>query len=103
MQKGVIMTELNYGTKAREHYIQQVEAIAYDGRTLANEYKSWSDKKQRAYEWCLKRAREFDAIKWGVLTGNSDHFTFAFEFVDKETGVIRLVIETYCHEYIMDR
>ena len=63
-------------------------------------YGSYSCSKQRAYEYCLEREREFDSYD-GVITGHNS-MTFSYAFTGICEGKRYLVYITKYGDYVID-
>lgn len=73
--------------------------IRADGQTsLRHVYKSWSDEKEEAYNYCLRIFREhYDASDFRIISANGWKFSVGFYFTDKDTGVAKFCYITKEH------
>ena len=84
-------------TKAQERmFLNHRHAIHH---TIWDAYDRPSYAKEKAYEWCVEKAQSKGAFEWSIPTHNTFNFTFAFLYVDKETGEIRMGYETHANSF----
>lgn len=76
---------------AREHYTQYLNSTDYN---LWDVYGTFSQNKIRAFESCRQLMFRLGGHDLRILSHNSQAFTVGFEFVDKETGVLRFAYIT---------
>ena len=72
-------------------YKTYVRANTY---SLNEVYKTCSVAKQRAEEWNRRKCYELNGCGFKVFSANTFTFTAAFEYLDAETGEIRLWYNT---------
>ena len=71
-------------------------------RTLSDVYKSFSDAKWFAYDYCLNLMDEYDGFDLRIISANTFIFTVGFRFIDPETGVVKFMYITPEHNTIVD-
>ena len=97
------MTLLNIHTKKAQVLLNRYEWAFdnYGERRLSDCYVKPSLEKQAAFGSCIAKKVQFDGFN-GTITGyNCDVFSYAFQFVDSETGEICLYYITKSHDYII--
>lgn len=70
--------------------------------TLWQAYKKPSYAKWAALNYCKSKQKELDGFNFRITSYNKFCFTAAFQFVDKETGVLRLYYITRDYDYVCD-
>ena len=65
-------------------------------------YKSCSNAKRNAYEWCKIKCAEMNGWRFRIISFNTMSFTCGWLYEDKETGVIMLNVETYRNTYTIE-
>lgn len=88
------------GKKAR-NFINRYEAIQYP-RRLYDVYKSFSEAKGWAWEYCKVKCSEMNGRNLTVLSYNTSVFSAAFEYTNSDTGVRMLHVETHENSYDME-
>lgn len=68
-------------------------------RYLSDCYKSFSDAKAKAFNYCKEIERKFNGFEGRVCSFNSHIFTYAFEYVNEEDGVVCLHYITPNYDY----
>lgn len=92
--------KLNRNTKKAQDLIERFNHSTFD--RLNECYKTYSENKFRAYQSCVTKC--FDMRGWGfrIISFNSQTFTCAWLYEDKETCVLMLNVETYCNTYTIE-
>lgn len=57
-------------------------ALNYEGRYLHQIYDSWSDAKERAWEWCMDRCIEENGEQFGICSHNTFGFSVSWVVAD---------------------
>lgn len=57
-----------------------------DDMQLRDVYGRWSDKKERAYNYCVELMRKYNGYDLRIISSNTFMFTVGFEFPHPETG-----------------
>lgn len=57
-----------------------------DDMQLRDVYGRWSDKKERAYNYCRELMLKYDGNGFRIISANTFMFTVGFEFPHPETG-----------------
>ena len=70
--------------------------------TLSNCYASYSENKERAYNYCLNLMRKLNGFGLKIISYNCMFFTVGFLFTDPETGVIRFAYITKDYDRFSD-
>lgn len=75
--------------------------VGKEGATLDEVYNSYSSKKLRAYNDCVRLCERYSGFNAGISSHNMFSFTFTFELEDPETGELMQAIITpkYRHLY----
>lgn len=78
----------------------QYNSYLFSGKHELSEcYGSWSVYKQRAYDHCVKLANDCECSSYGIVSYNSQMFTFGFIFeCDDMTWYAHITIY---HNYVM--
>lgn len=84
-------------TKFQQRLYYNYKRSSY--HTIWDAYEKPSYEKEKAYEWCVNKAKYMGAIEWGIPTKNTFQFTFAFIYPDSETGELRMGYETATNSY----
>ena len=92
--------KLNRNTKKARGLVQEYERSNKYG--VHQCYTSYSDAKAVAEAWCLEKMHDMGGYGFKILAFNSQTFTCGWLYVDKETGVIMLNVETYRNTYTME-
>nr|DAF90297.1 MAG TPA: hypothetical protein [Podoviridae sp. cthau23] len=92
--------KLNRNTKSAQGLIERFYNSEFD--TLEHCYVSCSQAKRRAYYWCTNKCAEMDGWRFRIISFNSQTFTCAWLYKDKETGEIMLNVETYRNTYTIE-
>ena len=92
-------SEIRQGKK--QHYMVVAHKRAYY-TTLSQVYAKASPAKWKAFNYCKKKQSELDGFNFRITGFNSFMFTAAFQFIDKETGVLRLYYITKDYDYVCD-
>lgn len=66
---------------------------------LREVYNSWSDAKERAYQYCRNKFIELDGWNFCICSYNTFMFTVGFEYNDPETGEHMFAYITKNHDY----
>lgn len=92
--------KLNRNTKKAQDLIERFNHSTFD--RLNECYKTYSKNKFSAYQSCVIKC--FDMRGWGfrIISFNSQVFTCAWLYEDKETGVLMLNVETYRNTYTIE-
>ena len=88
------------GKKAR-NFIDRYEAIRYP-RCLYDVYKTCSEAKLLAWEYCKIKCSEMNGRNLTILSYSTTNFSAAFEYTHPDTGVLMLHVETYVNSYDME-
>lgn len=88
------------GKKAR-NFIDRYEAIRYPS-ALYDVYKSFSEAKLGAWEYCKTKCSEMNGRNLTILSYCTTNFTAAFEYTHPDTGALMLHVETYANSYDME-
>ncbi len=92
------MREYNASTKRGKELISMGEKCYYS--SLYNLYDSWSDAKQKAFDWCWEQfANDNKATSFGV--GNANSFAFTCSWLTIKDGEDIMRIETKDNSYII--
>ena len=67
--------------------------------TLREIYGRFSEAKRRAYDWCMQDMRDHDGFAPRVIKGNCMAFSFAYQYVNQETGELMLCYHTAWNAY----
>lgn len=70
--------------------------------SLRKVYGRYSDKKERAWDYCKDLCRRYSGERLRVLSHNSFIFTAGFRFTDPETGVLRFMFITPSYDVAVD-
>ena len=76
---------------AKAHYADYLKSNNY---FLWDVYGRFSRAKERAYDYYRNKMIEMGGRDLRILSANSQSFTLGFEFVDKETGVLKFAYVT---------
>lgn len=68
-------------------------------RTLYDVYGRYSYAKEKAYNWCIEKMNDLNGFDGRICSATCNFFTFAFQYPDPETGVLRLCYETHRNTY----
>ena len=73
------------------------------GYTLSDVYDSWSDKKQRAYDYCRELYNDLDGWDFCISGSNCMTFSVMFDFENPETGELMRahITKDYNHAYYL--
>ena len=92
------MREFKASTKRGQYLINQSNYCVY--RRLSDIYKTWSQAKQNAYEWCLNQYLESENHSaFGI--GNANTFGFTASWLCTINGENAMRIETKDNSYIV--
>ena len=92
------MIELNGRTQRAKNLIWNAEH--FTGYDLSHIYNSWSDAKQRAYEWCRQQFVDTDN-SYGFRVGNANTFGFCASWFGTIDGEPILRYETKDNSYLV--
>lgn len=92
--------KLNRNTKKAQDLIERFFISEYD--TLEDCYKSCSPAKRRAYFHCTAKCAGMDGWRFRIMSYNSHTFTCGWLYIDKETDILMLNVETYCNTYTIE-
>lgn len=72
------------------------EAPRYRGRgvVLSDVYGSYSDAKERAYDYCVRLCEEFDGWGFQIVSHNCNFFTVQFKFKNPLNGRTMVAVIT---------
>lgn len=98
------MREINSSTQKAQGFMNAYNYARRTGHTdnLYSVYNNFSQAKYNALEYCKRIQREYNGYNACVVNGNSFHFTYAFEYVEENTGCVKLMYITHTEEYTMD-
>lgn len=80
--------------------IQKYESST--ARTLKDVYKSFSEAKRYAYDYCVELMKQYNGFNFRIISANTFIFTVGFLFADPETGVVKFMYITPTHETVVD-
>lgn len=86
--------------KEQQHMVEMHKRANYSN--LSEAYAKASSDKWDAFNYCKSKQRELDGFNFRITSYNTYWFTAAFQFIDKETGVLRLYYITRDHDYVCD-
>ena len=92
--------KLNRNTKKARGFVQEYERSYNYG--LNQCYASYSLAKDIAEVSCRQKMLDMGGYGFKILSFNSQTFTCGWLYVDTETGVIMLNVETYRNTYTME-
>lgn len=94
------MKKINANTKKAMGIIN-----SYDNayvRDLGGCYDTWSSAKQHAFNYCLELMSKLGGFDGRIMSWNTFSFTYGFQFVDKETGELKLAYITKDYDYVIE-
>ena len=66
-------------------------------------YGRYSHAKENAMDYCKRSMRKRNGYGGKITSWNSFQFSYAFEFIDQDTGVIKLMYITRDYDRVFDR
>lgn len=91
--------EIRQGKK-QAHMVEAHKRAIYT--TLSHAYAKASPAKWDAFNYCKSKQKELEGFNFRIVSYNTFCFTAAFQFIDKETGVLRLYYITRDYDYVCD-
>lgn len=92
------MKEVKASTKRGQELILMGERCCYS--SLYNLYDSWSESKQKAFDWCREQfANDNHSTAFGV--GNANSFSFTCSWLSIKDGENIMRVETKDNSYIV--
>lgn len=70
--------------------------------SLYSVYGRFSEAKQRAWEYCVNKMREYNGESLRIVSHNVNIFTAGFSFINGETGVLQFYYITPNYDIIVD-
>lgn len=92
--------KLNRNTKKAQDLIERFYNSEID--TLEDCYERCSAAKRKAFYECTKKFSDMDGQRFRIISFNTMSFTCGWLYIDKETGVIMLNVETYRNTYTIE-
>lgn len=71
-----------------------------EGVHLSDIYHSYSDAKERAYNYCTKLCKHFNGWGFKIVAHNCQNFSVQFEFKNPLNGCIMLAYITRYHNHL---
>lgn len=68
-----------------------------DDMQLIDVYGHWSDKKERAYNYCRELMYKYNGNGFRIISANTFMFTVGFEFPHPDTGELMFAYITHDH------
>lgn len=91
--------EIKQGKK-QEHMVEAHKRAIYT--ELSQAYAKASSEKCNAFNYCKSKQKELDGFNFRITSYNTHYFTAAFQFIDKDTGVLRLYYIARDYDYVCD-
>lgn len=88
--------------KKAEQMVNSYDTTPNTQYALYHVYKTVSENKMRAYENCLRLCNELNGHNFKICSYNTFAFTFAFRYLEQETGKEMLCYMTSNNTYSME-